>query len=63
MKKLSDSELEELNKRDFEKDGCKWPHLTNWALAKEYSLLRIYSGGDTGRLIGYERFPKRLDVK
>lgn len=64
MHKISDEELAKLNERNFERDGCRWPHLTNEMLAKQLGIKRVYTGdlkpGDVGGwLIGYERIDQK----
>ncbi len=61
-KELTDDELAELNRRDFSRHGCKWHNLTDKKLADTYALCRIWSGGDTGALTGYERVVVADDI-
>lgn len=61
MAKISDEKLAELNARDFKREGCRWPQLSNERLAKELGIARVWSGGGTGSLIGYERIKTKKD--
>ena len=51
---ISGADLCALNARDFARDGCAFFRLTERQLARRHGLRRLWSGGDTGRLIGYE---------